>query len=74
MRESYSRLYVHLVWGTWDRLPLITPEIRVPVYQSIHEQASHAGCELIAVGGIEDTCTCCSGSRPPSASRISRSR
>jgi putative transposase len=34
MRENYSKLYVHLVWGTWDRLPLITPEIRLPVYQS----------------------------------------
>jgi REP element-mobilizing transposase RayT len=54
MRENYSKLFVHLVWGTWDRLPLITPEIRLPVYQGITEQAKRNGCELIAVGGIED--------------------
>lgn len=54
MRENYSKLYVHLVWATWDRLPLITPAIRVPVYQGIQEQARRAACELIAVGGIED--------------------
>jgi putative transposase len=54
MRENYSKLFVHLVWGTWDRLPLITPEIRLPVYQGLHEQAGRNGCELIAVGGIED--------------------
>ena len=40
--------------GHVDRLPLITPEIRLPLYQSLHEQASRSGCELIAVGGIED--------------------
>ncbi|HST63338.1 MAG TPA: IS200/IS605 family transposase [Longimicrobium sp.] len=54
MRGNYSKLYVHLVWATWDRLPLITPAIRVPVFQGIQEQAGRGGCELIAVGGIED--------------------
>ncbi len=54
MRENYTKVFLHLVWGTWDRLPLITPEIRLPLYQSLHEQASRSGCELIAVGGIED--------------------
>ncbi len=26
MREPFTQLYLHLVWTTWDRLPLITPE------------------------------------------------
>ncbi|HEX2080359.1 MAG TPA: IS200/IS605 family transposase [Longimicrobium sp.] len=54
MRENHAKLYVHLVWGTWDRLPLITPQIRVPLYQGLHEQATRNGCEMISVGGIED--------------------
>ncbi len=54
MRGNYSKLYLHLVWATWDRLPLITPELRVPVYQALHEQANRIGCEMIAVGGIQD--------------------
>jgi Transposase IS200 like len=33
---------------------LITPRIRVPLYQGLNEQATRNGCELIAVGGIED--------------------
>jgi hypothetical protein len=24
MRRPFTQLYVHLVWATWDRLPLIT--------------------------------------------------
>ena len=27
MREPYTQLYVHLVWSTWDRQPLLTPEL-----------------------------------------------
>jgi putative transposase len=42
MRENYARLYVHLVWGTWDRLPLITPEIRVAVYQGSRNRPAAA--------------------------------
>jgi REP element-mobilizing transposase RayT len=54
VRGNYAKLYLHLVWATWDRLPLITPELRVPVYQALHEQANRVGCEMIAVGGIRD--------------------
>ncbi|HEX8394524.1 MAG TPA: IS200/IS605 family transposase [Longimicrobium sp.] len=54
MRDRYSRLYVHLIWATWDRLPLIDEEIRAPVYRAIAEQARRAGCEAMAVGGIAD--------------------
>jgi REP element-mobilizing transposase RayT len=54
VRGNYAKLYLHLVWATWDRLPLITPELRVPVYQALNEQANRGGCEMIAVGGIQD--------------------
>ena len=27
MRRNKLALYLHLVWATWDRLPLITPDI-----------------------------------------------
>jgi REP element-mobilizing transposase RayT len=54
MRGNYAKVYLHFVWATWDRLPLVTPEIRLPVYQAIHEQATRLGCEPIAIGGIQD--------------------
>jgi putative transposase len=53
--EEQLRQGVHaLRLGDVDRLPLITPEICLPVYQAIHEQARRMGCEPIAIGGIED--------------------
>ena len=28
MRSPYTQLYLHIVWATWDRLPLITETIK----------------------------------------------
>jgi putative transposase len=54
MRDSYLELYLHLVWSTWDRRALITPEIREPLYACIQAQVKKLGCEPIAIGGMED--------------------
>lgn len=38
MRANFTQLYVHCVWATWDRLPLITPDIQKEVYADIIRQ------------------------------------
>jgi putative transposase len=52
--RSHSRLYVHLVWATWDRAPLITPAIRDRIYPMMQRHADNLGAQVIAIGGIED--------------------
>lgn len=54
MREPYTQLYIHLVWATWDRLPLITPEIEPQLYAAIAEKCRELKCLPIAIGGIEE--------------------
>jgi putative transposase len=54
MRRTHTQLYVHLVWARWDRLPLITPEIRERLYGVIQHHASLLKADVIAIGGIED--------------------
>jgi putative transposase len=54
MRKPYASLFVHLVWATWDRLPLITPDIQPRIYRCIQAEAFALGCEVGAIGGIED--------------------
>ncbi|HET6762793.1 MAG TPA: IS200/IS605 family transposase [Longimicrobiaceae bacterium] len=54
MRAPYTQLYLHLVWATWDRWPLITPEVRDVVYSAIQAQATRIGAEIIAIGGVAD--------------------
>jgi|GEM_PF-4009767 len=54
MRASFTQLYLHYVWATWDRLSLITPDIQKEVYGVIIRESEELKCTVIAIGGIED--------------------
>ncbi|MBD2594155.1 IS200/IS605 family transposase [Nostoc spongiaeforme FACHB-130] len=54
MHRNFTQLYIHCVWGTWDRLPLVTPDIQEIIYSAIAKQCSELGCKVIAIGGIVD--------------------
>ena len=54
MRSNFTQLYLHCVWATWDRLPLITPDIQEAVYAVIIGECQQLKCTVIALGGIED--------------------
>jgi putative transposase len=54
MGAPYTQLYLHLVWSTWDRQPLITQDIQEPLYGAITAKCHDLKCELIAIGGITD--------------------
>lgn len=54
VREPFTQLYLHFVWATWDRLPLITPEIEGPLYKAVAAKANELKCDAIAIGGISD--------------------
>lgn len=54
MREPYAQLYIHIVWATWDRLPLLSGQREAVVYACIQAECEKVGAELIAIGGTED--------------------
>jgi putative transposase len=54
MRDSLVNTYLHFIWGTWDRLPLITPDNEQQVYRSIIDQCNLLNCSVIALGGVAD--------------------
>jgi REP element-mobilizing transposase RayT len=51
---SHAELYLHLVWSTWKRLPLLTGETRDSIYRLIIDECRRLRVEVIAIGGIED--------------------
>jgi REP element-mobilizing transposase RayT len=51
---NFTELYVHLVWATWERLPLLRPEIEARVHGAIEAKAVELRCRPLAIGGIED--------------------
>ncbi len=54
MHKNFTQLYLHFVWGTWDRLPLVTPDIQEVIYAAIISQCRQLGCTVIAIGGVAD--------------------
>ena len=54
MKRNKLALYLHLVWATWDRLPLITPEIERRLYRNIESEARNMGCMVLALNGMPD--------------------
>ncbi|MEQ9236284.1 IS200/IS605 family transposase [Coleofasciculus sp. E2-BRE-01] len=54
MRSNFTQLYLHCVWATWDRLPLITSDIQEAVHAAIIGECQQLKCTVITLGGIED--------------------
>ncbi|MGH2523404.1 MAG: IS200/IS605 family transposase [Anaerolineales bacterium] len=54
MRRNKLALYLHLVWATWDRLPLVTPEIERRLYRNIESEAQQMSCTVLALNGMPD--------------------
>jgi putative transposase len=51
MGDALVQIYLHCVWSTWDRLPLISQDIEKGIYKSILEKCKEKGCIVIALGG-----------------------
>lgn len=54
MRAPFTQLHVHLIWSTWDRLPLISPAIEAPLYATLATKCRKLKCAPLAIGGVSD--------------------
>ena len=52
--HSRSELYLHLVWATRGREPLLTPQLERSAWKTIETEAKHLGCSVLAVCGMPD--------------------
>jgi REP element-mobilizing transposase RayT len=51
MRASYSRIYIHLIWATWDRLDLIDDKLEPILYNYIVKKCRQQNGFLLQIGG-----------------------
>lgn len=54
MQSDKVVVYLHLVWTTWDRLPLIAPDKERALHDCIASVADKHRCRVIAIGGMPD--------------------
>jgi len=54
MRAPFTQLYVHLVWATWDRLPLISLAFEARLFAAMVSKCKELKCEVLEIGGEAD--------------------
>lgn len=58
MSHSFSNIWIHAIWATKYRMPLINPSIESKVYQFISVQLGELGCPVRIVNGMPDHIHC----------------
>jgi putative transposase len=54
MPHSYVNIWIHSVWGTENRQPLLVQEIEYKIYSLIKEQYENMGCPVRIINGTEN--------------------
>lgn len=52
--RSHSKLLIHMIWSTKNRIPCIEKSIRPSLYQVMTETVSRQNSVVQAIGGVED--------------------
>ncbi|HUP64055.1 MAG TPA: transposase [Thermoanaerobaculia bacterium] len=52
--SSYNSIFLHIVFGTYDRRPFLVPAIRPRVHAFIGGVLKNLRCEPLSIGGVED--------------------
>jgi len=55
---SYIKVYVHYVWSTYNRIPILTNEIRSQVFNHIRENAKKNSIFIDFINGYTDHLHC----------------
>jgi len=54
MSKTYVCLYIHGIFSTKERLPLILPEVQRPLWMEMYRIARRHDMRALAVGGTQD--------------------
>lgn len=58
MPHSYNKIWIHAIWATKERIPLIQPRIKQKIFQLISEQLREQGCPVRIINGMPDHIHC----------------
>jgi REP element-mobilizing transposase RayT len=58
MSHSYNKIWLHAVWATKYRAPILAHKIENQVYEYIAEQLREQGCPVSIINGMPDHIHC----------------
>ena len=59
MPQSLAKVYLHVVFSTKNREPLLAADWRDELFRVLGGAANNLGCQSMIVGALPITCTCC---------------
>ncbi len=54
MPQSFVKIWIHVIFSTKHRAPLIEPHLEREIYIHMRENLCASGCEVMASNGMED--------------------
>ncbi len=64
MSKSYSKIWVHAVWSTKNRMTLIEPRMEQKLFVFLREELKKMGCMVSIVNGMPNHVHCLFGINP----------
>ncbi|WP_111672075.1 IS200/IS605 family transposase [Algoriphagus litoralis] len=58
MPHSFNKLWIHAIWSTKDRLPLISNSVENKIHHFVSKQFLELGCPVRIIGGMPDHVHC----------------
>tara|TARA_R110000823_G_scaffold295431_4_gene415161 strand:+ start:402823 stop:403329 length:507 start_codon:yes stop_codon:yes gene_type:complete len=58
MSHSFNKIWIHAIWATKERAPLLKQNIEQKVYQFISTQLREQGCPVRIINGMPDHIHC----------------
>lgn len=54
MPHSYTKIWIHAVFGTKNREPLIVASVKAEIHALLRQQVEEMDCKLLAINGMPD--------------------
>ena len=58
MPHSFNKIWIHAIWSTKERMPLILSTVENKIHQFIAEQLREQGCPVRIINGMPDHIHC----------------
>ena len=58
MPHSFNKIWIHAIWSTNERLPLIHKTVETKIHHFIAEELSKQGCPVTIINGMPDHIHC----------------
>ena len=54
VKRNTISVYLHLVWATYERHPIVTDALEPEIIRCIHEECQRQKCDVLAIGAMPD--------------------